>query len=177
MTDNEVPKGWWARQSSGTKGVLGVAGVCCIGLIVIVVLAGIFAPDTNTNTQTPTTGTGNTQTPTTGNTQTPASTNTEKTTTNAGENYIEVSYPEGSWDGAITIQSGNNQEQINFDGSGTKKFDLAPYAGKDVYVMAQKQDDSSGKLSAVIVRNGKNKLTQSTTEGYGIVSGWVFSWS
>jgi len=49
LTDNEVPKGWWARQSSGTKGVLGVAGVCCIGIILIVIIGGILTPDTGSS--------------------------------------------------------------------------------------------------------------------------------
>ncbi|MDO5835805.1 MAG: hypothetical protein Q4P17_04790 [Methanobacterium sp.] len=49
MTDIEEPKGWWARQSSGTKGLLGVAGVCCIGIILIVLIGGILSPDSNTS--------------------------------------------------------------------------------------------------------------------------------
>lgn len=49
MTDDEVSKGWWAKQSSGTKGVLGVVGVCCIGIILIVAIGGILSPDANTS--------------------------------------------------------------------------------------------------------------------------------
>ncbi|MBI5680662.1 MAG: hypothetical protein HZC47_07215 [Methanobacterium sp.] len=107
-----------------------------------------------------------------------SSTSSQPTTVaSADQNYIELSYSGGSWDGSITIQSGSNEEEVNFDGSGTKRFDLTPYKGKDVYINAQKQDGSSEKLSAVIVRNGETKLSQSTTGGYGIVNGWVFSWS
>lgn len=99
-----------------------------------------------------------------------------KAASSSHESYIEVSYPDGSWDGSITLQSGSSEEEINFDGSGTERFDLSNYTDRDVYVMAQKNDESSGKLSAKIVKNGEVKLSQSTTEGYGIVSGWVFSW-
>ncbi|BDZ71470.1 hypothetical protein [Methanobacterium petrolearium] len=162
MTDDEISKGWWAQQSKGTKALIGVVGLCCIGLIVIVGLAGVMSPDATTSTD-----------------NTPETTSTgvsNQETSSSGSSYVEVSYPDGSWDGSITLQSGNNEEEINFDGSGTKRFDLADNSDKDVYVMAQKQDEGTGKLSAVVVRDGETKLTQSTTEGYGIVSGWVFSW-
>lgn len=149
---------WWNKRGSGAKVGIIIAGLCCIGLIAIVALAGMASPDKTTSTTTTAQPTTNTQ-----------------STANA-ESYIEVSYSEGSWDGSITIESGNDEQEINFDGSGTKKFDLAPYAGKDVYVNAQKNDDSSGKLSAVVVKNGQTKMSKSTTEGYGIVSGWVFSY-
>lgn len=54
MTDDEVSKGWWAKQSSGTKGVLGVVGVCCIGIILFVIIGGILSPDASTSGNTTT---------------------------------------------------------------------------------------------------------------------------
>lgn len=169
MTDDEVQKGWWAKQSSGAKIAIGVVCLCCVGLIAIVGLAGMMAPDATTSSSDTSSSTDSSQGP--------ASTgDSDVKTTDAKESYIEVSYAEGYWDGSITVQSGSNEEELNFDGSGTKKFDLSKYKDSDVYVMAQKQDGGSGKLSAKIVRDGETKLTQSTTEGYGIVNGWVFSW-
>lgn len=167
---------WWSKQSTGAKAAIGIVGICCLGLILVLGLSAMASPD-----KTATTPSQSTATPQSApqSTSTSSSSSSPSTTTAsaADQNYIEVSYPGGSWDGSITIQSGSNEDEVNFDGSGTKKFDLTPYKGKDVYVMAQKEDGSSGKLSAVIVRDGKTKLTKSTTEGYGIVNGWVFSWS
>jgi len=170
VSDKGGIKGTWDKQSSGAKAAIIIVGLCCIGVLLVIAMAGMFSPDTNTQY------TANTSPTTT--TQTEPTTNTESdtATTTSTESYIEISYPEGSWDGSITLASGNNEEEINFDGSGTKRFDLSNYSGKDVYVHAQKNDDSSGKLSVIVVINGETKLTQSTTEGYGIVSGWVFSW-
>ena len=67
---------WWSKRGSGAKVGIIVAGLCCIGLIGIVVLAGMASPDktTSTNTTTTTAQPTNTQT-----TAQPAS--TEKTPT------------------------------------------------------------------------------------------------
>jgi len=53
---------------------------------------------------------------------------------------------------------------------------LPLHKDKDIGILAQMQDRCHGKLSAVIVRDGETKLNYSTTEGFGIVSGRVFSW-
>ncbi len=168
-------EGWWKKQGTGVKAAIGIVGVCCLGILLIVGLSAMMSPDKTTSTSTQ----SSTVQPTT-TTQTAASNNSsttsQSTASAASQDYIEVSCPSGSWDGSITIQSGNNEEELNFDGSGTKRFDLTPYKDKDVYINAQKNNDGSGKLSAVIVRNSETKLSQSTTEGYGIVNGWVFSW-
>ncbi|EKQ51309.1 MAG: hypothetical protein B655_2229, partial [Methanobacterium sp. Maddingley MBC34] len=67
---------WWSKRGSGAKVGIIVAGLCCIGLIAIVVLAGMASPDktTSTNTTTTTTQPTNTQTST-------QTTSTEKTPT------------------------------------------------------------------------------------------------
>ena len=43
-----VTGGWWSRQSTVVKAGLGIAGICCIGLILIVVLGGFLSPDKTT---------------------------------------------------------------------------------------------------------------------------------
>ena len=58
--------GWWNKQSTGGKAAIGIVGICCIGLILIIAIAGFGSPDENssnintdyntdtTTTQTPT---------------------------------------------------------------------------------------------------------------------------
>ena len=62
--------GWWNKQGKGGKAAVGLVGLCCIGLILIVAVGGMMSPDkTTTNaTSTPTATTQTTsaaQTPTT----------------------------------------------------------------------------------------------------------------
>jgi hypothetical protein len=40
-------KGFWANRSSGGKALIGIAGVICIGLILLIVIVGVFSPDKN----------------------------------------------------------------------------------------------------------------------------------
>jgi hypothetical protein len=44
---------WWSRQSNGTKAIIGILGICCIGLIVLIVFAGYFAPNMSNTLTTP----------------------------------------------------------------------------------------------------------------------------
>lgn len=61
--NNEGIGGWWNKQGTGAKAAIGIGGICCIGLILIVAFAGMFSSDqtttTDTNTET------NTSTPST----------------------------------------------------------------------------------------------------------------
>lgn len=41
--------GWWSKQGSGAKAAIIIAGICVIGLIVIVGLAGMFSSDKTTS--------------------------------------------------------------------------------------------------------------------------------
>lgn len=43
-------KNWFKRQSNGVKALIGIAGLCCIGLILLVVIGGMMAPDATTDT-------------------------------------------------------------------------------------------------------------------------------
>lgn len=48
----DIPKtseSWWNRQSGGSKAVIGIVGFCCLGIIILVISAGLFAPDASTN--------------------------------------------------------------------------------------------------------------------------------
>lgn len=39
-------KEWWIKQNSGVK-IISIAGVCCIGLLLIIAVAGLLTPDKN----------------------------------------------------------------------------------------------------------------------------------
>lgn len=42
-------KGWWSKQSTGIKAVIGIVGVCFLGLIIFIAIGGILSPDQNLN--------------------------------------------------------------------------------------------------------------------------------
>lgn len=54
--------GWWSRQSTGAKAAIGIVGICCVGLIVLLVFAGSILPDLSTTNPFDTTTTTNTTT-------------------------------------------------------------------------------------------------------------------
>ena len=39
--------GWWSKQSTKGKALIGIVGICCLGLILIVGLGGLMSPDQN----------------------------------------------------------------------------------------------------------------------------------
>ncbi|HII84081.1 MAG TPA: DUF3426 domain-containing protein [Methanobacterium subterraneum] len=43
---------WWGKQSSNAKAAIIIAGICCIGLIAVVGLVGMYSPDKTTSTST-----------------------------------------------------------------------------------------------------------------------------
>lgn len=56
--------GWWGKQSSGAKAAMVIAGICCIGLILIIGIGGMLSPDKSTSNTTSTTSTSTSTTPT-----------------------------------------------------------------------------------------------------------------
>lgn len=42
--------GWWDKQSKGGKAVIGIVGICCLGLILIVGIGGLLSPENSTAT-------------------------------------------------------------------------------------------------------------------------------
>lgn len=83
---------WWNKQGTGTKAAIGIAGICCIGLILIVAFAGMFSSDKTTSTSTDT------------NTSTSHSTITEKET--PVDATISQLYSNGISEGTIVKVSG-----------------------------------------------------------------------
>lgn len=52
--------GWWGKQSSGAKAAIVIAGICCVGLILIIGIGGMLSPDKSTSNTTTTTSTSTT---------------------------------------------------------------------------------------------------------------------
>lgn len=67
---------WWSKQSSGAKLAIGIVGICCLGLILIVGFGAMASPDKTTTTTSQSTvapqSTATNTTPATPSTTTPA---------------------------------------------------------------------------------------------------------
>ncbi|WP_342593129.1 hypothetical protein [Methanobacterium aggregans] len=149
--------GFWNNQSKGGKIAIGL-GVCCIGIILIIAIAGMFAPDattTTTNTSPDTSALSD---------NTSSATDTSSTTNAASGIQIQVDYS-GSWSGSYGDETG----QQSVDGSGTKTIDVS---GNPSIVSAvfQKKDDGSGTLTVNILEDGSVVESKSTSAEYGVVS-------
>jgi len=108
---------------------LGV-GVCCLGLIIIIAIAGMMSPDNNTSTSNNSTSTTNTSTPATTNTSTPAATTSSPTKTTISA-LMGTSIPDGtnvevsgtvlqSGDGFLIIEDDNDNDlYVDLDDSNT----------------------------------------------------------
>lgn len=75
---------------------------------------------------------------------------------------VRIAYS-GSWRGVV----GTAQGQRSVDGSGEAIYKLDPGA-RIVSANAQKQDDSSRKLTIQILKKGRVVAEQSTTAAYGV---------
>jgi len=54
---------WWGKQSKRNKTSIGIGGVCCIGLIIIIAIFGMSSPDQTNNTQNSGSNSNNVATP------------------------------------------------------------------------------------------------------------------
>lgn len=61
-TSKGSSKGWWGQQSTGVKALIGIATVCVVGLVVIIVMGAMIFPDLTTSYTSPTTTTAGLQT-------------------------------------------------------------------------------------------------------------------
>lgn len=147
--------GWWNKQGTGAKAAIGIVGICCIGLILIVAFAGMFSSD-QTTTTTPTTNT-TVSTPTT-------TTSDSNSSTTASGIQVRVNYS-GSWTGNYGDESGSQ----SVEGSGTKTFTISG-SPSVVSAVFQKYDGGSGTLTVEILENGVVVESRSTSAEYGVVS-------
>lgn len=118
----------WNNQSNRNKTALGVAGVCCFGLIIII---AIFAMSPDHNTDTVNTNTTST-TPSTTTTTTPS------TTTNSNQQPISL-----SGTGSQTT------EKFHWNG-GAARFNLT-YSGEDNFIVDVL--DSNGNIAQPGIAN------------------------
>lgn len=138
---------WWNKRSKGAKTGIGIAGICCIGLILILAFYGMSSPDKTTTT------------PTTPSTSSNSSSASTPTVTGV---QVQVIY-DGEWTGAID-QDGSLQ---SVDGSGSKTFNMTGNPSV-VSVNFQKKDGGSGTLTVNILKDGKVVKTTSTSAQYGV---------
>ncbi|MBZ2166641.1 Ig-like domain-containing protein [Methanobacterium spitsbergense] len=141
----------WNEQSNGIK-VASILGVCCLGLILIAGITGMFTPD-KTTTNLPTT---------TNQATTPQS--TTPTSSSSSQVEISVSYS-GPWTGAIADSTGTR----SVEGTGPQKFPLGENPGI-VSTNFQKHDNGTGTLTVQILDGGNPVETQSTSAEFGVAS-------
>lgn len=156
--------GFWNKQSTKGKAAIGLVGLCCIGLILVVAISGMMAPDkTTTNTVAQA---SNSATPDSSSSTTPTSNSASDTSSSSGSGIqVQVSYA-GSWSGSYGDESG----QQSADGSGAKTFDLTSDNPSIVSADFQKNDGGSGTLTVEIIKDGSVLQSKSTSAQYGVAS-------
>lgn len=129
------PKGgWWSQQSTGVKAGIALGGLCCLGIIAVIVIFGLFTPDLSTLN-------------TTSSNTTPAS--TTALTQTFSKSGITFNYP-SDWEStdAKYATSGDSQELGALRGS------------SDFGVIVNKQDMTATVKEAY--ENTKNSLKTAT---------------
>ena len=89
-TSGDGVSGFWNKQNNGGKAAI-VIGICCVGLILVVAISGMFSPDKNTSTN------SNNSAPTTTNTA-PTTTTTAPTTTTTAVTWHSIAKFTGTGD-------------------------------------------------------------------------------
>ncbi len=125
------PMGWWSKQSTKGKALIGIVGICCLGLILIVGIGGLLSPE-NTNATPQSSQSNVTSTPTT----TPA--DTPKTVTIAqlyGSSIAKGTYVKVT--GTVLQSDGYNLRIKNSAGKDilVEGSDLSAYEDKSVTVV------------------------------------------
>jgi hypothetical protein len=142
----------WNNQTNIVK-ALSIIGVCCIGLLLIVGIAGMFTPDKNT--------TGSVQSSPTQTTTTPSNQNPS----DQNDNVVVTISATSSWQGNIGDKTGSR----SIEGSGSQTFNLGASPGY-VSVAVSKGFNSTGTLTVQILRGNKVVETQSTSAEAGMVT-------
>jgi hypothetical protein len=140
---------WFNKQSNGRKAAMGLAGICCIALILVVAGSALF-PDKNTATT-------NTTPPTT-------NTNTQTQPTTNSDVIVQV-VTAGNWTGALDYS--NSEKSVQ--GTGNDQFDLGPNPGI-VSVNFQKGTNDTNPLTVNLIQGGNTVKTQTTTASQGIAA-------
>lgn len=125
------PMGWWSKQSTKGKALIGIVGICCLGLILIVGIGGLLSPE-NTNA-TPQSSQSNVTS-----TQTTTSVDTPKTVTIAqlyGSSIAKGTYVKVT--GTVLQSDGYNLRIENSAGKDilVEGSDLSAYEDKSVTIV------------------------------------------
>lgn len=160
--------GWWNSQGTGVK-IASVVGVCCVGLIIVGLIAAVMIPDMNpanntsvpannsTSTVTKNTTQSTSSSPSSSSSSSPSSTSAAKVT------QIRVSY-DGEWQGAYGDKTG----WITVEGTGTRTYTLDG-TNEGVGATFEKTDMMPGTLTVDIIQDGVVKRSKSTSVQYGAV--------
>ena len=125
------PMGWWSKQSTKGKALIGIVGICCLGLILIVGIGGLLSPEsTNATPQSSQSNVTSTQTTT--------SADTPKTVTIAqlyGSGISKGTYVKVT--GTVLQSDGSNLRIENSAGKDimVEGSDLSAYEDKSVTVV------------------------------------------
>lgn len=157
--------GWWNSQGTGVK-IASVVGVCCVGLIIVGLIAAMVIPDTNSTNNTTSVPTNNSTSTVTKNTtpSTSSSPSSSPSSTSAAKvTQIRVSY-DGQWGGGYGDKTG----WISVEGTGTKTYTLDG-TNEGVGATFEKTDMMPGTLTVDIIQDGVVKRSKSTSVQYGAV--------
>ncbi|MDO8869516.1 MAG: PsbP-related protein [Methanobacteriaceae archaeon] len=125
-------KNWFKRQNNGVKALIGIVGLCCIGVILLVVISGMMAPDATTDS---------TSTSTTSSPSTSSSTSSSLQTFNGGG--ISFQYP-NNW-------NEYTPEEESADRVASLETDAGDYSLLSVYV--EESDENLEYWKDIVVNN------------------------
>lgn len=159
---------WWKRQNTGTKVGIGIAGICCLGLLLILGMSAMASPDATTSTISNDSSQNTAESTVSQPTNTATSSSTSDTSSSSSSSasgiQVKVTYS-GSWSGNYGDESGSQ----SVDGSGSKTFQIS---GDPSVISAvfQKDDGGSRTLTVEIIEDGTVVESKSTSAAYGVVS-------
>ncbi len=160
--------GWWNSQGTGVK-IVSVVGVCCVGLIIVGLIAAMMLPDMTSSNNTSVPANNSTDNITKNTTQStssnPSSSSSSSPSSASGATVtqIRVSY-DGQWQGAYGDETG----WITVEGTGTETYTLDG-TNEGVGATFEKTDMQPGTLTVDIIQDGVVKRSKSTSVQYGAV--------
>lgn len=144
VTDKKTtPKGglraWWGKRS--TKGKAAI-GICCLGLILMVIIGGALSPDANTaNTSSDNNSTTDSNTQTT---STSDNSPTPNFSVGTSKFYLSGGFNQG------TTTSGSEASRLTLDNTDTHII-VTEYSSKDLYTIESKNAGSYKTIAGVTV--------------------------
>lgn len=133
----------WNEFSTGLK-VISLIMVCCIGLVIVAGIIGVFIPDLNTSQQMINTLDGNSH-------------SSDKIADSNGKLQVKITCPV-AW--SASISAGNSTD--SYEGTGTEIIDVDKSDVDAIGVAAHKKTEGSDQLKIEIIKDGKVIGTKST---------------